>query len=85
MGKFCYNERGKYTGDCDKPLSPALMCAVEEWWGVMPQLSAYRIPQWMGVLPNVPVKLHVFADASEQAYGCCVNVVTQQRSELVYA
>ena len=90
IGKVLLQRAWQYTGDWDKPLSPALMYAVEECWGVMPQLSAYRIPQWMVVLPNVPVQLHVFADASEQAYGFQVchgwnfKLVVMQQAECAW-
>ncbi|XP_058830213.1 uncharacterized protein LOC131689266 isoform X1 [Topomyia yanbarensis] len=35
------------------------------------QLSNFRIDRY-ALLPNSKVQLHTFADASEQAYGCCI-------------
>ena len=39
-------------------------------------LAEISIPRWLGLCPADNVTLHVFGDASEKAYGCCVYVVS---------
>ena len=51
----------------------------------MSQLPLHQVPRLIGAVTGEQVEIHVFADASEKAYGCCVYVVTLQHSELIYA
>ena len=40
---------------------------------------------WIGGTRKEGVVIHLFADASEDAYGCCICLATDSSSELVYA
>jgi len=41
----------------------------------MTGINEYEVPRWIGSQPDDDISLHVFADASEKGYGCCVYIV----------
>ena len=51
----------------------------------MPGVTDLKIARWVGFRPQHPVSLHVFCDASEKGYGCCVYAVSEARVELLLA
>ena len=60
----------------DEHLSPPLAEEVEKRSGEMMSLAEISILRWLGLCPADKVTLHVFGDASEKAYGCCLYVVS---------
>ena len=86
VGKILLQSAWKEGTAWDEPLSPRLAEEVEKWWGEMMSLAEISIPRWLGLCPADNVTLHVFGDASEKAYGCCVYVVSSGAgSRLVYS
>ena len=81
-GKILLQRAWQETSGWDEPLSPQL---VESWWGELQRVSEVRFPRWIAAQIDTPVEVHVFADASEKAYGCCLYVVVDGVSHLVYA
>ena len=51
----------------------------------MPEVSFVKIPRWVGFSDETTVDLHVFADASEKGYGCCLYGVHDDLSSLLFA
>ena len=84
-GKFLLQECWKLGGGWDDPLPSSLSVRCAEWWGGLADISAVRIPRWLGCPVGKPVFLHMFADASEKGYGCCLYVVTGVVSSLLFA
>ena len=76
-GKILLQKAWIETGEWDSPLSPELSTRITLWWGELMRINEFAVSRWLGCMPNVPVCLHVFADASESAYGCCVYVVSE--------
>ena len=75
----------KLGGGWDDPLPDELARRCTEWWGAISEVSSFQLPRWVGCQSNVPISLHVFADASEKGYGCVFYVVTDAASSLLYA
>ena len=65
------------TSEWDSLLSPELSTRITLWWGERMKINEFAVSRWLGCMPNVPVHLPVFADASESLYGCCVYVVSE--------
>ena len=84
-GKILLQRAWQETSGWDEPLSPQLASCVESWWGELQRVSGVRFPRWIAAQIDTPVEVHVFADASEKAYGCCLYVVVDGVSHLVYA
>ena len=84
-GKILLQRAWQETSGWDEPLSPQLASCVESWWGELQRVSGVRFPRWIEAQIDTPVEVHVFADASEKAYGCCLYVVVDGVSHLVYA
>ena len=84
-GKILLQRAWQETSGWDEPLSPQLASCVESWWGELQRVSEVRLPRWIAAQIDTPVEVHVFADASEKAYGCCLYVVVDGVSHLVYA
>ena len=51
----------------------------------MPEVSSVKIPRWAGLSDETAVALHVFVDASEKGYGCCLYGVHDGLSSLLFA
>ena len=86
-GKILLQKAWIEIGEWDSPLSPELSTRITLWLGELMRINEFAVSRWLGCMPNVPVCLHVFADASESAYGCCVYVVSEgeDTAHLVYA
>ena len=84
-GKILLQRAWQETSGWDEPLSPQLASCVESWWGELQRVSGVQFPRWIAAQIDTPVEVHVFADASEKAYGCCLYVVVDGVSHLVYA
>ncbi|XP_055589846.1 uncharacterized protein LOC129742027 [Uranotaenia lowii] len=55
----------------DQPLPPSLATYWQDYYSQLPLLEQLRIPRCI-VLPHFDsIQLHLFSDASEQAYGAC--------------
>ena len=84
-GKMLLQECWKLGGGWDDQLPDALSMQCAQWWGAMSDVSKVHLPRWVGCYDDSSVTLHVFADASEKAYGCCLYVVSGVLSSLLYA
>ena len=85
-GKILLQRAWQETSEWDEPLSPQLASCVESRWGELQQVAEVRFPRWIAAQIDTPVEVHVFADASEKAFGCCLYVVVDGPvSHLVYA
>lgn len=74
LGKIFIQDLWRSGAGWDDPL-PA---DIAEKWSVFCNniniLKEIRIPRWVGVTPNDEIELHVFADASEKAYGAVAYI-----------
>ena len=61
--------------DWDDKLPPQILAEAEQWFRDLPTLSTVKVPRCFR-LAKTPVgtKIHVFADASQAAYGACAYV-----------
>ena len=84
-GKILLQDAWKATVGWDEDLPEQLAKEISEWWGAALRIPEVTIPRWLSTQLHQPVQLHVFSDASEKALGCCVYVVTDSLSHLVYS
>ena len=84
-GKILLQQAWLETSGWDEPLSPQLAARVESWWGELQRIEQVRFPRWTNTDLDTPVDVHIFADASEKAYGCCIYVVSGETCHLIYA
>ena len=84
-GKMLLQECWKLGGDWDDPLPVDLVSRCEQWWGALGEISSLKIPRWIGCSDDSVVSLHLFADASEKGYGCCIYAVHGDVSSLLFA
>ena len=85
VGNMLLQRTWTEKGTWDMPLSPSLTQAVADWWGAIGQITEVRVPRWIEGMIDTPVTLHLFADASEKGYGCCIYVTTQDKTHLIFA
>ena len=83
-GKMLLQRAWTENGTWDTPLLPSLTQAVADWWGAIGQITEVRVPRWIGGMIDTPVTLHLFTDASEKGYGCCIYVTTQDKTHLIF-
>ena len=55
----------------DTPIPAALEARWERWFSQLPNLRKLSLPRWVGCERDMPGVLHVFSDASHEAYGAC--------------
>ena len=84
-GKLLLQESWKIGGEWDDPLPESLASRCVSWWEAMPEVSSVQMPRWIGFDDETVVDLHVFADASEKGYGCCIYGVHGDVSSLLFA
>jgi len=85
VGKMLLQECWKLGGGWDDPLPDDLSARCTQWWGACVDVSNVRVPRWIGCHDDSVVALHMFADASEKGYGCCMYVVVDSSSSLLFA
>ena len=60
--------------DWDEQMSDDEFAKWTKWAATLPNMFELKIPRWYfkgaSSIPQEPMQLHVFTDASEQAYGC---------------
>ena len=84
-GKILLQAAWKEEKEWDEPLSPALAEKIQSWWGEAQEVGSVQFPRWIGGRREEEVVVHVFGDASEDAYGCCIYIATDSASQLLYA
>ena len=84
-GKLLLQESWKIGGEWDDPLPKSLASRCVSWWEAMPEVSSVQMLRWIGFDDETVVDLHVFADASEKGYGCCIYGVHGDVSSLLFA
>ena len=67
--------KGKEKQDWNAPLSLELCRRAEKWKEDFAQIDSFSACSWIGTHPEGVYNLHLFCDASEVAYGCCVYLV----------
>ena len=82
-GKILLQQAWKTGLDWDDPCPQELQVAATQWWRASQQLQNIQFPRWLGLTDAISV--HLFADASELGYGCCVFFVAGGVSQLVFA
>lgn len=58
----------------DEIVSPDIAKLWESMWSTINELSAIRIPRWIGTKKGANCQLHGFADSSGKAYGCAIYI-----------
>lgn len=66
---WCKNERRQPAYAWDDPLPPQISNAWHQFYNEIQGLERLRIPRWLDVGPESKMQLHVFCDASSQAYA----------------
>ena len=84
VGKIMIQELWKKGLEWDEPIDESLEREVAQWWGEVQELESLLFPRFVGPTSS-PVTVHMFADASEKAYGCAIYLVTKGDTFLIYA
>jgi len=84
VGKILMQEMWKAELSWDAAIPSSLETRVRQWWGGARELPTLKFPRWLGMALD-KVTLHLFTDASEQAYGCCIYLVCNDQCQLVFA
>ena len=58
---------------------------VEKWKEDIAHIDSFSPCRWIGTHPEGVYNLHSFCDASEVAYGCCVYLVIEEETHLLYS
>ena len=85
QGKLILQELWKLGVAWDDVLASRLSSIIEQWWGDRHKLSDLHFPRWLGGGDGGKVSVHMFCDASERAFGCCIYFVWSSASQLVFA
>ena len=85
IGKMLLQEAWKSDVGWDDPLPNSLGKSVAAWWGGVMKATELKIPRWLHSGLDQPVVLHLFADASELAYGCVIYAVIAGHVSLVFS
>ena len=72
----------KEKQDWDAPLSSELCRRAEKRKEDSAQIDSFSACRWIGTHPEGVYNLHLFCDASEVAYGCCVYLVMEEETHL---
>ena len=85
-GKFLLQELWKQAYDWDQVVTPELQLRISKWWGEFERLHTVHFQRWLG-LTNTSLlgDVHLFVDASELGYSCCIYILTEYHSHLVFA
>ena len=82
-GRLLYKETCVGATDWDTQLEPKTLEAWGAWYKDMTEAKEVSLPRWVHM--EEARAIHCFGDASGQAYGACVYLVTQQGSFLMGA
>ena len=74
-GKILLQGCWKLGSTWDQPLPSEIAAKCAQWWGDVSNVLLVKVLWRIGGKPNMPVTLHVFADASEKGYGYCIYIV----------
>ena len=85
IGKILLQQAWKEAGQWYKTRGPDLCERIVAWWGEISKLNELCVPRWVSAHPDCQSQIHLFTDASEVAYGCCVYLVVNNKSQLLYA
>ena len=83
-GKILLQKSWKLGGDWDK-LPDDISAVCGQWWRELAEVVSIVIPRWICCNLDTPITLQAFADASEKACGCSLNVVGNGESHFVLA
>lgn len=61
----------------DMPIPGELHIRWMEYYADLENLRGLKIPRWFGTRQGSPVQVHIFSDASEEAYGAAAYIVTK--------
>ena len=84
-GKILLQAVWKEKGGWDTPLSATLADQVQKWTENLSELPNFQVQRWIGAQPDKTYVLHVFCDASELAYGCCIYIVMENEQHLLFS
>ena len=84
-GKMLLQKSWRLEGEWDDDLPAELDSQCSLWWGALGQLPSQSVDRWVGFRPHESITLHVFCDASETGYGCCIYGVSQMGVQLLLA
>ena len=84
-GKILLQQAWKESGDWDERMSEKMHEAIAQWWGEIKSLTEVDVARWLRARPQNSYALHMFVDASEVAYGCCIYLLSTNQSQLLFA
>jgi len=76
-GKIFLQELWKLGVGWDDPIPDRLQSAIHQWWGERASVDHLAWPRYLACEDDVTV--HLFTDASEKGFGCCVYTMARVR------
>ena len=85
LGRFLYKDicLQKPPIAWDQELEPKMASEWRKWEDQLADFAEFKVPRWLGL--EEFQQMHVFGDASGQAFGACAYVVTTKNTSLVGA
>ena len=85
LGKVLLQRSWKEGGEWDAPCSDILSADCQQWQEAVIRKPIFQVPRWLGCKPHEDQHLHLFTDASEKAFGCCIYLVSSSCKRLIFA
>merc|ERR1711860_264402 len=67
----------------DEPLPPEFQREAQNWFNQLDMIENVQFPR--RIVRGIPIRLHVFADSSDYAYGIVIYLETEEDSGIVFA
>ena len=84
-GKKLLQQSWKESKDWDTPFNGILEDQTSKWAEQLPLISSFHIMRWIGAVEGEKYCLHLFTDASEAAYACCLYLCHANKSCLLFS
>ena len=83
-GKILLQQSWKESNDWDAPFAGHLQERTQQWGQDIAQVSKFQVPRWIGAVEGQQYDLHLFTDASESAYACCLYICLKDSAQLIF-
>ena len=84
-GKILLQRSWTESSEWDTPFVGFLKDTAQQWGQDLRQLSAFQVQRWIGAKEGEEYCLHLFTDASEVAYACCIYLCVDKSTRLIYS